>query len=249
MMKKQIIKLIIFTIISSILFFFFACDSQPEKAKQPKTTPAVVSGTIPSVKPEKKPVPKASGQQNAAQSAKTQQATLPKIQEKTSQENPILADISTAQKPSIVSDKENIKEVEPSDTAKKEIKIEKEEEHYNFEGKINPFQPLISDKDEEEETIDEEMPKRILTPLEKIDLAAIKLVAVIQTKEKNIAMVEEASGKGYIVKIGTYMGRHHGRVSEIKPNSIVVRELIKNYKGKYVEQFQELKLLKKDGED
>jgi type IV pilus assembly protein PilP len=94
------------------------------------------------------------------------------------------------------------------------------------------------------------MPKRILTPLEKIDLAAINLVAIVETDENSIAMVEEASGKGYIVKLGTYtyIGRHHGRMSQIKSGSIMIGELIKNYKGKYVEQFQEIKLLKKDGE-
>ena len=85
-------------------------------------------------------------------------------------------------------------------------------EHYNSQGKIDPFKPLIQDKPEEK-FVKRTRPKRILTPLEKIELSQIRLVAVILMKNKQIAMVEEASGKGYEVGIGTYIGKNEGRVS------------------------------------
>ncbi|MCK5696380.1 MAG: pilus assembly protein PilP, partial [Desulfobacula sp.] len=114
--------------------------------------------------------------------------------------------------------------------------------HYASQGKIDPFSPLIQDKSEESRPVVDEGPKRILTPLEKIELSQIRLVAVIIMKNKRIAMVEEANGKGYEVGIGTYIGKNQGKVSEIKSSSIVIKELVKDYKGRLKEQVQEIKL-------
>ncbi|MBU0462875.1 MAG: pilus assembly protein PilP [Proteobacteria bacterium] len=124
-----------------------------------------------------------------------------------------------------------------------------EPEHYDSLGKIDPFESLIQEKVEESQPLIDERPKRILTPLEKIELSQIRLVAVIIMKNRQIAMVEEANGKGYEVGIGTYIGKNQGKVSEIKDSSIVIKELIKDYKGKLKERFQEIKLHKIDNED
>ena len=132
-----------------------------------------------------------------------------------------------------------------------EQKGDKEEkERYDSQGKIDPFNPLIQENPEETRPIIvEEGPKRILTPLEKIDLNQIRLVAVIIMEKRQIAMVEEASGKGYEVGIGTYIGKNQGKVSEIKDSSIVIKELVKDYKGRLKEQIQEIKLHKNDNEE
>ncbi|NOX33645.1 MAG: pilus assembly protein PilP [Deltaproteobacteria bacterium] len=122
-------------------------------------------------------------------------------------------------------------------------------EHYNSQGKIDPFNPLIQEKPEESQVVVDNRPKRILTPLEKIELSQIRLVAVIIMKNKQIAMVEEASGKGYEVGIGTYIGKNQGRVSEIRHSSIVIKELVRDYKGRLKEHVQEIKLHKSDGEE
>jgi len=63
-------------------------------------------------------------------------------------------------------------------------------------------------------------------------------------KNRRIAMVEEANGKGYEVGIGTYIGKNQGKVSEIKDSSIVIKELVKDYKGRLKEHVLEIKLNK-----
>jgi type IV pilus assembly protein PilP len=138
---------------------------------------------------------------------------------------------------------ENILQVSEQKNDKQEV------EHYDSLGKIDPFESLIQEKVEESQPLIDERPKRILTPLEKIELSQIRLVAVIIMKNRQIAMVEEANGKGYEVGIGTYIGKNRGKVSEIKDSSIVIKELIKDYKGKLKERFQEIKLHKIDNED
>jgi type IV pilus assembly protein PilP len=68
-------------------------------------------------------------------------------------------------------------------------------------------------------------------------------------KDRQIAMVEEANGKGYEVGIGTYIGKNQGRISEIKNNSIVIKALVKDYAGRLKEHVQEIKLHKIDNEE
>lgn len=121
-------------------------------------------------------------------------------------------------------------------------------EHYDAEGKPDPFLPLLQEKVEESQYVNDETPQRILTPLEKIELGQIRLVAVVIMESKKIAMVEEATGKGYEVTIGTFIGKNQGKVTEINDSSIIVTELVKDFKGKLKEQIQEIKLHKNDEE-
>jgi type IV pilus assembly protein PilP len=127
--------------------------------------------------------------------------------------------------------------------------IEEKAEYYDAKGKIDPFLPLIQEKIEQPQPAADDSPQRILTPLEKIELGQIRLVAVIIMEKKRIAMVEEATGKGYEITIGTFIGRNQGKVTEIKDSSIVVTELVKDFKGKLKEQTQEIKLHKNDDEE
>ena len=127
-------------------------------------------------------------------------------------------------------------------------KAEEEEE----KGKIDPFAPLFKDepvkkaRGEGEKKVTK---KRIpLTPLEKIDLSQLKLVGVIQASSGNKALVEEASGKGYIVAKGTYIGLHAGRILEILNDRVIVEEEIEDILGKVTIDRKELKIQKPPGE-
>jgi type IV pilus assembly protein PilP len=120
---------------------------------------------------------------------------------------------------------------------------------YNPEGKIDPFAPLFkegissgSDKQDKERRI----PR---TPLEMVDLGQLKLVAIMHAKSGNKALVEEASGKGYIVAKGSYMGINSGRVVKILKDSIMIEEEAENIMGKRIIQERELKLQKPLGEE
>ncbi|WP_161626875.1 pilus assembly protein PilP [Desulfospira joergensenii] len=121
---------------------------------------------------------------------------------------------------------------------------------YSSKGKIDPFTPLVREKEasppQANGALPEEEPKRVLTPLEKMELSQLKLVAVILMENKKIAMVEEATGKGYEVGIGTYMGKDSGQVTQINQSSIIIKEIVKDYKGNRKERFQEMKLHKRD---
>jgi type IV pilus assembly protein PilP len=122
---------------------------------------------------------------------------------------------------------------------------------YNPAGRIDPFEPLFqfkSDKggDKGHQTIRDARRDK-LTPLEKLDISQLKLTAII-IGAQSIAMVQESTGKGHVIKIGTYIGINSGRVVEINKNEVVVEEEVEDLLGKLVVRKRELKLQKPLGE-
>ena len=115
---------------------------------------------------------------------------------------------------------------------------------YNPEGKTDPFEPIFKVKEEKEEII-RRIPK---TPLEKIALTQLKLVAVVKSSSGSKAIVEEESRKGYIVTPGTYIGKRSGIVSEILNDRIIIEEKVRDVLGKIVVKKKELKFQKPPGE-
>jgi type IV pilus assembly protein PilP len=236
------IRISIVILMITVLGFFTGCEKQSE-TKKPARSPVIVSGKIlpPPGKTGEKltPQPKSMGP-----TKKGQTQTIPKTDAKKT-------------------DAKKTVQVPPGDITQKSLKNEqtivntqpgkpvttKGVPAYDSTGKLNPFLPLIQEKEEKSAAglVVDEKPKRVLTPLEKMELSQIKLVAVILMKNRQLAMVEEATGKGYEVTIGTYMGKNNGQVSKINQSSIVVKEYMKDYKGKLQARFQEIKLQKKEG--
>lgn len=123
---------------------------------------------------------------------------------------------------------------------------------YNPEGKVDPFMPLFKKESPEEEMASEKPKKKKRiprTPLERIDLSQLELVGIVSATGSKKALVEESSGKGYIVTIGTYMGRNGGRVTNILSDRIVVEEEVIDVLGKSKIKKKVLKLQKPFGEN
>lgn len=133
---------------------------------------------------------------------------------------------------------------------------------YDPAGKVDPFEPLFQERKQEETPPEEEAPaeediasdkpkkkKRVpRTPLEKMDLNQLKLVGVIRAESGNRALIQEASGKGYIISRGTYIGIHSGKVAEILKDRIIVEEEYEDIRGEVTVRKRELKIEKPPGE-
>ena len=120
---------------------------------------------------------------------------------------------------------------------------------YNPKGKVDPFEPLFREKTVVAKTAKKKRKKRVpRTPLERIDLSQLKLVAIVLAKSGNRAMVEESSGKGYIISKGTYIGTNSGKVTNIQRHKVIVAEEIEDVMGNVSIRKTELKLPKPPGE-
>ena len=74
-------------------------------------------------------------------------------------------------------------------------------------------------------------PRENLSPLERLDLAQLKLVGIIWDIKEPRAMVEDSAGLGYVVKMGTPIGSNDGTVKAIHRNQIVVEEFADDIYG------------------
>ncbi len=236
-----------------IIMFCLASCEEKQEARQIDQPPKVISKTIaiqPSA-PGKKVPGKVSGPDKAVAAAQKDTGKIEDgLKSSASSSQPDKDDFlsqataeSANDKTSPVAEELVKREKALAKAAEDMVKEANQTKKYDSKGRVDPFIPLLSEKKEAESTADGDSgkPKRMLTPLEKMDLSQIKLVAVIQMTGRSLAMVEEANGKGYEVKLGTYMGQNGGQVSAINAESVVVKEYFKDFKGKRRERFQEIK--------
>ena len=122
---------------------------------------------------------------------------------------------------------------------------------YNPVGKVDPFAPLYkedTEKKAQEVVAKPKGPERPRTPLEKLDLGQLKLTAIVTNNGYKRALVEEASGKGYVVTVGTKIGLERGTIIEIAQERIVIEHQKEDDFGKAASQKRELKLQKPPGD-
>lgn len=125
------------------------------------------------------------------------------------------------------------------------------EYRYYPEGKTDPFSPLVGGLEPDDKQISKgEIKKRVpLTPLEKVDLSQLKLTGIIRSKDGNKALIEESSGKGYIITKGTFIGINSGKVTDILKDRVIVEEEVEDILGNWVVRTREMVLQKTPGEE
>lgn len=97
--------------------------------------------------------------------------------------------------------------------------------NYHIEGTPDPFKPVIEPviKKPKPTTVKKAKPVP-LTPLELFSLSQLKLVGITMGQGKNMAMIEDPTGKFYTVTKGTLIGLKKGKVTDIRPDGIVIEE-------------------------
>ena len=245
-MHNSIIKISFLTITALCLLWGPVGCGQDEESPPPK--PEIVAKKIKNSAP--KPVP-------ASQPVKTEKAD---DKAQTSKDKPAgkVAEAVDSAKAGAVKESDEASIQKTMDEIKKDAATGADSIYrarfYNPEGKIDPFEAPFKKEAEVttavKEQPGEEMPDRIRqTPLEMIDLGQLKLVGVVRFPSGYKAIVEEQSGKGYTVKVGTYIGTNYGRITEIHKDHIIIQEKVKNVLGKVKDQKSQLKLQKPLGEN
>ena len=122
---------------------------------------------------------------------------------------------------------------------------------YDSRGKTDPFKPFVR---LELPTPAKKGPEKKkytgnLTPLQRVPLDKVRVTGIAGSTDKRAAMVEDGSGKGYIVYLGTLIGENGGRVIQILPDRVIVEEKVgEGTKGKEKSHRVALKLHKEEGE-
>ena len=119
---------------------------------------------------------------------------------------------------------------------------------YNPRGKIDPFEPLVREKPTLAKKKKKQIKREPKTPLERISLSQLRLTAIVLASSGNRALVEENTGKGYVVKQGTYIGTNGGKIVSIDKQMVIVEEKFEDFTGKIQTRKREIKLPKPPGE-
>jgi type IV pilus assembly protein PilP len=174
---------------------------------------------------------------------------------KPSKAEPLSATVKPDVKPDVKPAETKTDQSQPGDVATSnsdlvEASLKEVASAYDPKGRFDPFEPLFKDEPEDVSVGNKknQRPDHQKTPLERIALSQLKLSAVIRAPSGNRALVEDGTGKGYVVTNGTYMGLNSGKVVQIANDRIVVEEEVENVLGEYTLKSTELKLQKPAGE-
>lgn len=123
---------------------------------------------------------------------------------------------------------------------------------YELEGRSDPFIPFITPRAatapttslDPDEIIDED---KMLSGMQLFEPGQLTLVAVLNAESGPMAMVEDVTGKGYILRKGILIGRR-GVVSDILPSVVRITETAKTRAGKEIKSTVTMKL-KKEGDN
>ncbi len=120
---------------------------------------------------------------------------------------------------------------------------------YSIENRADPFVPFISEKATTveinmNEIVDDSGP---LTGMQLFEPGQLNLVALMRTGGRDVAMVEDFSGKGYVLTEGMKIGRR-GVVMDIAANSVLIEETARTRAGKEIVTKVVMTLKKEEGE-
>ncbi len=96
---------------------------------------------------------------------------------------------------------------------------------YSSAGKRDPFRPFVLELRRKRRR------RENLSPLERVEVTQLKLVGIIWDIPEPRAMVEDTAGLGYVIKIGTPIGRNDGKVKVIAPKEVVIEENFFDFYG------------------
>uniref|UniRef100_UPI004055AF50 pilus assembly protein PilP n=1 Tax=Candidatus Electronema sp. TaxID=2698783 RepID=UPI004055AF50 len=120
---------------------------------------------------------------------------------------------------------------------------------YQLDNRADPFYPFISKekavKDQEDKILDTEEGE-VLTGLRLLEPGQLKLVAVMNTPSGPMAMAEDVTGKGYLLREGMLIGKR-GEIIQIAEGRVAIKEISKTQSGRILEK-DVVMTLKRDDE-
>jgi type IV pilus assembly protein PilP len=115
--------------------------------------------------------------------------------------------------------------------------VEKGGPLYNPLGKPDPFQPVSLESGPKKKG----KPEKVM-PLQRFELSEFELVGILSGSGAKKALVQDLSGKGYFIQVGTPIGKKGGKVVQIDDREVVVEESFKDYLNRVKTRRVSLKL-------
>ncbi|WP_448874252.1 pilus assembly protein PilP [Desulfobulbus propionicus] len=117
---------------------------------------------------------------------------------------------------------------------------------YVIEGRADPFKPFVAIQVvasaglDPNEIIDE---NDQLTGMQLFEPGQLTLVGILSSPASEMAFVEDQAKKGYVLKVGTLIGRR-GIVTQINPDQVLIEETAKTRSGQEIKTIVTMRLNK-----
>jgi type IV pilus assembly protein PilP len=88
---------------------------------------------------------------------------------------------------------------------------------YDPEGKPDPFKSYVRQLVAIQQA-------DLSSPLQRFDLSQLTVTGIVWASERPRALIEDPTGKGYVVQTGAAIGKNRGRIVHIGDNKVTVKE-------------------------
>lgn len=146
-------------------------------------------------------------------------------------------------------DPQNEEQAAPEETTPIEIEKSATDYKYDVENRADPFAPFVSGPAKTNPiTPDEIMDnEEVLTGMQLFEPGQLTLVALMMTGGDTLAMVQDFTGRGYVVEEGMQIGRR-GVISKITEDKLLITETAYTRSGKTLTN-EIAMVLKREGEE
>ncbi len=118
---------------------------------------------------------------------------------------------------------------------------------YQRENRPDPFLPFIKEKVVQQGKEDvQEKPQEELPGMQRFEPGQLTLVAIVLAKPSPVAMAQDSSGKGYLLKEGMKIGRT-GIIEKITANTVIIKQTTTTWNKEKLFRQVEM-VLRKEGE-
>jgi len=118
---------------------------------------------------------------------------------------------------------------------------------YQRENRPDPFLPFIKEKVVQQGKEDvQEKPQEELPGMQRFEPGQLTLVAIVLAKPSPVAMAQDSSGKGYLLKEGMKIGRT-GIIEKITANTVIIKQTTTTWNKEKLSRQVEM-VLRKEGE-
>lgn len=108
----------------------------------------------------------------------------------------------------------------------KKAEMPEPEPLYNPIGKPDPFQPVSTQLEAKGER------KAKILPLEQFEINEFELVGIVSGSGIKKAMVQDMTGKGFLVQVGSRIGKKGGEVIRIADKEVIIEEPFQDFLGR-----------------
>ena len=137
----------------------------------------------------------------------------------------------------------------PEETVPIEIEKSTTEYEYQVEDRPDPFSPFVTGPAQSNPITPDEIieDNEVLTGMQLFEPGQLTLVALMMTGGETVAMVQDFTGRGYMIEEGMKIGRR-GVITRITEDEVLIEETSRTRSGKVLKN-EIAMVLKREGEE